>query len=470
MAFEIISVNQTSSYSIDDNDTVTLMQGISLATASDGFVSATVDGSINSVRLNILGTIITGSIGVDFYYNPVNSVNDTTVFIGITGEVHAEGDGVLMDVGDDNSIINYGAVTAGAFGLYFRAGDNNVIENHGSVSLVKSGGLTPNSAIFLGLGGSSTFINTGLVTGPESNLGLVSNFGTNANIFNSGQIIAINGLAYSDGGSGINNFTNTGYIRGDIEFAAEADTFDGRGGTIDGTVFGRAGDDTYIVDDAGISLVEDTDAGIDHVKANVAFVLGDNFENLTLLGTGNFNGTGNSADNIIVGNGGDNLLSGKTGSDSLTGADGDDVLRGGGGGDTLKGDSGDDVLRGGRGDDTLKGGNDNDILIGGAGKDTLNGGADEDIFRFTKAAHSTNDLNADSIADFEIGADLIDLQSFKGKLAFISDAVFSGAAEVRVSEIGSNSIVRVDLDGDGTADMKIKVLGVLGLDASDFLL
>ena len=42
-------------------------------------------------------------------------------------------------------------------------------------------------------------------------------------------------------------------------------------------------------------------------------------ENLTLLGTGNINGTGNALNNVITGNAGANVLNGGGGNDTLYG-------------------------------------------------------------------------------------------------------------------------------------------------------
>jgi Ca2+-binding RTX toxin-like protein len=65
-----------------------------------------------------------------------------------------------------------------------------------------------------------------------------------------------------------------------------------------------------------------------------------------------------------------------------------------------------DVLTGGLGNDILTGGAGDDLLIGGAGENTLTGGDGHDTFRFTT---DSLDGKADTIADFKVGEDKLDL-------------------------------------------------------------
>ena len=55
------------------------------------------------------------------------------------------------------------------------------------------------------------------------------------------------------------------------------------------------------------------------MQSGVSYTLGTNVENLTLTGTGNINGTGNTLNNTLTGNTGDNVLNGGAGNDTLTG-------------------------------------------------------------------------------------------------------------------------------------------------------
>ncbi|PCH66269.1 MAG: hypothetical protein COC12_13375, partial [Rhodobacteraceae bacterium] len=103
-------------------------------------------------------------------------------------------------------------------------------------------------------------------------------------------------------------------------------------------------------------------------------------------------------------------------------------------------------VKGGLGDDLLRGGSSRDKLNGGVGNDTLRGSP------------------SDSITDFVIGEDRVDLSGLQPSLGYIGGGTFSGTAgEVQVTDQGTRSLIKVDVDGDSSWDMKIVVDGVTGL-------
>ena len=172
----------------------------------------------------------------------------------------------------------------------------------------------------------------------------------------------------------------------------------------------------------------------------------------------------------LTGNELDNNLVGRDGADTLDGGDGNDRLRGG---------SGDDTLEGGDGDDRLTGGSGNDMLEGGAGRDRLRGDDGGDTFAFSNLAETgTTGATRDTILDFVQGEDLIDLSALDGvtggaddAFAFIGDATFSGAAgELRWSEVGANTLLQGDVNGDAVVDFTVLLAGSHVLQGSDFLL
>ncbi|MFP3571209.1 hypothetical protein, partial [Paraburkholderia sp. SIMBA_030] len=71
---------------------------------------------------------------------------------------------------------------------------------------------------------------------------------------------------------------------------------------------GGDGNDTYVVDNAGDVVIEAAAGGSDTVRTTLAsYNLGANVENLTYTGVGNFVGSGNALDNIMVGGVGNDL-------------------------------------------------------------------------------------------------------------------------------------------------------------------
>ena len=97
---------------------------------------------------------------------------------------------------------------------------------------------------------------------------------------------------------------------------------------------GGAGNDVYLVDNVGDTVVEAAGNGVDTVYASASHVLGANVENLILTGSSGLQGSGNASDNSITGSLGNDVLSGMAGNDILAGGAGNDLLLGGAGSDT----------------------------------------------------------------------------------------------------------------------------------------
>jgi Ca2+-binding RTX toxin-like protein len=142
------------------------------------------------------------------------------------------------------------------------------------------------------------------------------------------------------------------------------DTLDGGGGT--DQLVGGQGNDVYRLYFGGgrgnDTIVEDQNGGIDTIESYESIVLGQNIENLVLVGDRwRLDGTGNGRANTITGNSEEN---------SLWGLEGNDLLYGGGSSDHLFGGVGNDKIFGGEGSDRLSGGTGKNILAGGSGSDT----------------------------------------------------------------------------------------------------
>lgn len=169
---------------------------------------------------------------------------------------------------------------------------------------------------------------------------------------------------------------------------------------------GGKGDDTYVVDNSGDVVTEAASSGTDTVESGVDFTLGENIENLLLIGTA-LNGTGNDLGNTLRGNALDNILDGKKGADTLIGGAGNDTYLVDHLGDVATEEAGagiDQVLSavsyqlganienltltgksningtGNAGDNLLTGNAGNNVLNGNGGRDTLVGGAGNDTY------------------------------------------------------------------------------------------
>jgi Ca2+-binding RTX toxin-like protein len=72
--------------------------------------------------------------------------------------------------------------------------------------------------------------------------------------------------------------------------------------------------------------VEQVNAGVDQVYSRISWTLGENIENLTLIGRKDINGTGNELNNMLVGNRMANVLTGGAGHDTYVVGAGDTVV------------------------------------------------------------------------------------------------------------------------------------------------
>lgn len=179
--------------------------------------------------------------------------------------------------------------------------------------------------------------------------------------------------------------------------------------------------------------------------------------------------------------GGNDVVTGGGGPDHLYGFAGQDKMNGGGGDDRLLGGRGNDYIEGEVGYDRLYGENGNDRLYGGLHADKLYGGAGSDTFIFRSVSDSSvAQAGRDTIYDFsQKERDRIDLKGIDAdkKLAgdqaftFIgTDSFHNAAGELRYGTKGNDTLLQADVDGDGKADMLIRIDAVVNLRVSDFIL
>ncbi|MFT4014358.1 MAG: M10 family metallopeptidase C-terminal domain-containing protein [Paracoccus sp. (in: a-proteobacteria)] len=183
----------------------------------------------------------------------------------------------------------------------------------------------------------------------------------------------------------------------------------------------------------------------------------------------------------------DDRAQGHGGHDAMYGNGGNDTLEGGAGKDSIRGGAGHDRLFGGTGDDHLWGGAGSDRLHGGIGNDWQHGGAGADVFVFSDVAQlGRNVATTDTIADFTRGQDKIDLsgidamagQSGNQAFTFIGRNAIGTSARGEVSfqtydragTANDVTVIRIDTDADRDAEAVIRLAGIHGLTASDFIL
>ena len=116
------------------------------------------------------------------------------------------------------------------------------------------------------------------------------------------------------------------------------------------------------------------------------------------------------------------------------------------------------------------GGDGEDTIVGGGGSDKMNGGPGVDVFVWNYASESPDTSDFDRITWFETGVDVLDLSAFGIVDINIGGAITGGGTpSLRTFEtISGDTRVFVDVDGDGSQDMRIDLEGVIGVSGSDF--
>ncbi|MBL8470599.1 MAG: hypothetical protein KF778_18050 [Rhodocyclaceae bacterium] len=245
----------------------------------------------------------------------------------------------------------------------------------------------------------------------------------------------------------------------------ELDNFlDGAGGA--DWISGGAGNDTYVIDDAGDVVVESAGAGnMDRVLASVSYRLPAQVEYLTLVGLGAIDGYGNELANYLVGNDAANLLDGSGGPDQMAGGKGDDIYIVDSASDwvlELAGEGSDSVrasvsyslsanvenleLTGasdinGIGNalaNVLRGNGGANLLDGGAGADVMAGGAGDDQYIVDNAGDVLVEL-ADGGIDLVRSSVSYTLPDNIEKLVLTGNAALSGTGNALGNQLTGNS-------------------------------
>jgi len=431
--------------------------------AGDDVIHAGLTSGVNEV--------LDGGTGIDTVDTTTwNGAYEINLVTGATnfGESFTNFENVITGNGDD-----FITGTAG----------NNRIETRGGVDTVDGG--NGNDEIEGGAG------NDVLDGGAGSDLADYGDKGQQVSVVLDGAndaTVTVGGIAedtirnFENVRGGAANDTLTGNGQGNRLYGGIGnDTLRGEGGndTLDGglntdTMTGGAGNDTYVVDSAGDVVIELASGGTDLVQASLSCALGSNLEKLTLTGSANIDGTGNSAGNTITGNAGDNVLNGGGGADTMAGGAGGDTYVVDNAGDVVTeltskgtdlvkaslsytlgnfvenltltgssningtGNASDNVITGNTGRNVLDGGNGADTLNGAAGADTMAGGTGNDIYVVdnagdvvTEQANGGTDLVKASLS-YTLGSNL-------EKLILLGSANINGTGNTLDNVLTGNS-------------------------------
>ncbi|MEH1902909.1 MAG: calcium-binding protein [Nostoc sp.] len=465
----LIAINST----ISNNQAPAEGGGMSTISGSVTLINTTVSG--NSARRG--GGIQSSSTSVALLNTTVsgNSANSTG------GGIYASTDGVF-------NLINSTVTNNTAISTEYGDGGGGIYSLSATVNLkntIVAGNINSNSPDLL-----SSSLNGAIFNGNNNNLigsltGASGTVGTGTDIVNpypglsplqnNGGLTLTHALLT---GSPAINAGNNNLIPADTE------DLDRHGNTSEPIPYDQRGLARLVGPKVDIGAFEAQVATVpitNSLQASTTTTLANGVDNLTLIGTSNINGTGNSGNNILTGNSGNNILTGGLGNDTYAfnastplGSDriqetttgGNDSLSfsgtstdiqvnlgiittqtvntnlkltlsannvienvvGGNGSDRLIGNSLNNTLNGGTGNDVLTGGSGADTLIGGSGNDILTGGADSDRFLYSSGrAFTSSDFGSDILTDFTSGSDKLVLS--KKTFTALSSIVGNGLSQ-----------------------------------------
>ncbi|AIC25934.1 hemolysin-type calcium-binding protein [Rhizobium etli bv. mimosae str. IE4771] len=277
---------------------------------------------------------ISGGVGNDVYI--VDNTNDTVIENANEGT-----DTVRTTVGDftlGTNVENLTYIGTDGFAGYGNTADNEITGGTRSDWLDGKAG----ADTLIGGAGDDTYTvdSLGDVV-VEAADGGVDRILTDLAVYSLADIANVEDLSYRGNGNStatgnsLDNMITSGWGNDTLSGGAGNDTLDGGQGA--DSLTGGTGNDIFVVRDAGDTIIENADEGIDTVQTYLTgYTLGANLENLTYRGPWVFGfvGTGNNLDNVISGGGAADTLSGGAGDDTLDGWAGADTLIGGVGNDT----------------------------------------------------------------------------------------------------------------------------------------
>jgi Ca2+-binding RTX toxin-like protein len=447
-------------------DTIQLEVGYSNETATVTVNNLTVDGGAGSTGIVLhLGAGValfatTGTAPINIFDAPDgNSIvgNDGNNLITVDEGVDAVNGGL----GTDRLFVDYrlatGAVTGDSTSHFTEAGG-------GGRSVTITNGTFEHFTVLTGNAADTLTTGAGddLIRGGDGANTITAGQGRNV-IYGGADadtITALDGGNCVVAGNGANTVT-TGGGKDTVSGGTGADTFTTGGGA--DLIYVRGGADTIVAGTGTDRLNIDYSASTTTITHTLTGSLAAGYDGILADGSGL---------NTITFTGVEDF--------SIVGGRGSDVLSTGGGRDVLTGAGGSDLLSGGGGQDTISGGAGADTITGGLGVDLMHGGAGADQFDFLTLADSPSNARHDRISDFlRGGADKLNLSAIDADagvggdqaFVFLGTSAFTGAGgELRYSQVGGNTFVSADADGDQALDFVVQLDGLYALTATDFIL
>ena len=486
MAIVFQNSSQNSSVTVNNGDDLVIRDFVDIYTTGQ---AVTYGSGITQTSVINSGDLY-GSLVFNVNSNSSRTVNYGTATGIITGGTVGEAFN-LGGGGGTHEILNFGTITAEGdfFATYEASGTLNIdftnhgtavstrnilddlfIDNLGTFEINNSGHLQ-GARLDMNGTGFSRLVNTGTLN--SSSINMASDF--RSTLINHGHISAISGGVSIGTSDASDSLVNSGIITGSLTLNDGEDRYEAlNAGLVTGFVTGGNGNDTISGGTSSEELRGGNDEDLLVGRDGEDTLLGEAGFDRLIGGGGNDSLDGGTDNDTLNGDAGNDTLLGGMGDDILAGQQDDDVLEGGADNDTIDGGSGDDILDGGTGNDVLRGRAGEDELAGGLGRDFLTGGQGADSFVFRSLADAGIGADRDQILDFEQGVDLIVVAGLSpGVFEFRGTAGFapSGNPELRLNETATGStIVQIDNNGDGVIDAEIRVAGVTGLTADDFVL
>ncbi|MCC8936699.1 hypothetical protein H8A99_09375 [Bradyrhizobium sp. Arg68] len=224
--------------------------------------------------------------------------------------------------GNDNSVA--ASTSAKAFRIFGGDGDDILVTGSGADKFFGNDGND-----FMNGGAGVDELNYASI-GRDINIDLNITVAQNTGGAGFDTVLNIENVVGGSGWDSIHGNTVSNYLIGG---EGNDKLFGGEGAA--NTLQGGTGNDTYLVEAAGDTIVEFVNEGIDSVQTPLtSFTLAANVENLTHVGSSNFTGVGNALNNIMTGG---------SGNDYLVGFGGNDTFIDGAGANTFQGGTGNDI-------------------------------------------------------------------------------------------------------------------------------